>query len=42
VDPLLGLASIVVGSGVLLFAYRVLVTLRALPIGAAGMASSRA
>ena len=42
VDPLLGLASIVVGSGVFLFAYQVLVTLRAQSTGATGMVSSRA
>lgn len=40
--PLLGLASVVVGSGVLLFAYQVLVALRAQSIGATGMASGRA
>jgi hypothetical protein len=42
VGPLLGPASAVVGCGVLLFAYRVLVTLRALSIGATDMASGRA
>jgi hypothetical protein len=42
VDPVLGLASIVVGAGVLLFAYRVIAALRVSSVSAPAMASSRA
>jgi len=41
-DPILGIASIVVGVGVLLFAYRVVVALRAPSVLAPAMASSGA
>lgn len=41
-DPILGTASIVVGVGVLLFAYRVIVVLRAPSVIAPAMASSGA
>jgi hypothetical protein len=42
VDPILGVASIVVGIGVLLFAYGVIASLRVASVTANAMASSRA